>query len=381
MYHSKRSKYRVFLEVFFEAVVWTAILLLGYFGIMFVLIFAYDYYYVQIMQQNPFSIILQPYFQQNFFLGFTLCYVVIGLGAVAWRIYRRYRTVQLGYILDELHFISQGNYDHRISSKHLDSMKPVVSSINRLVDSTVEAMEEERRIEQSKDELIVNMSHDIRTPLTSVIGYLGLLESGHYNDEEEMKHYAHIAYTKSLQLQRMVNDLFEYTKISQVNIQLNVMPINVVRMLQQMLVEFEMEAEQAGRELRLDVPEDQEIIVDVDPEQLARVFSNLLTNAFKYGGDGDYVRVAVSQDAKETTFVVENDGDQIPEEALDRLFQRFYRVDSSRSQEKSGSGLGLAIAEGVVFHHHGKIRAESDSQSTRFIFKIPNHYQEERLNG
>ncbi|MCW1004675.1 sensor histidine kinase, partial [Streptococcus anginosus] len=94
-----------------------------------------------------------------------------------WRVYRRNRTIQLGFILDELHYISQGNYNHKISTKHMNSMEPVVSSINRLVDSTVKAMEEERRIEESKDELIANMSHDIRTPLTSVIGYLGLIEN------------------------------------------------------------------------------------------------------------------------------------------------------------------------------------------------------------
>src|SRR5699024_8241347 len=211
--------------------------------------------------------------------------------------YRRLRAVQLGYVLEELHYISQGNYHHKISTSELNGMQPVVDSINRLVDSTVKAREEERRIEQSKDDLITNMSHDIRTPLTSVIGYLILLKQEGLKDPEKAMKYINIAYDKAIQMQRMTDDLFEYTEVIQVDInyitmtydksiqmqrmtedlfentkvkqvvtKLSINRINVVLMVEQITVEFESEANKVGREFQIVAEPDDNILVDIDPE-------------------------------------------------------------------------------------------------------------------
>ena len=129
------------------------------------------------------------------FFGFIL--FIIATIAIHWRLKRRYRQMQLHHIISELHYIAEGHYEHRIATDFSSDMKKVVDSIHVLVDSTVKAMEEERKIEQSKDELITNVSHDIRTPLTSIIGYLGLIQQGSYKDEEELLKYPHTAYTKA----------------------------------------------------------------------------------------------------------------------------------------------------------------------------------------
>ena len=150
-----------------------------------------------------------------------------------WRLNRRYKQMQLRHILDELHYIASGHFDHRIDTQLTGSMNDVGTSIKTLVESTVTAMEEERKIEQSKDELITNVSHDIRTPLTSIIGYLGLIEDQQYSSIEDVERYIHIAYTKALQMKVLVDDLFEYTKVRQPSTPLTVRKIKLNNFLEQ----------------------------------------------------------------------------------------------------------------------------------------------------
>ncbi|KAA9241085.1 MULTISPECIES: sensor histidine kinase [Aerococcus] len=365
-----KRRLRIFTELLFETIAVTALLVIGYFGMVFVFITLTDYFMPLVAQENPYWLLFFPRFQRYFVLGFTAFYLMAGLMILIWRVYRRNRTIQLGFILDELHYISKGNYNHKISTKHMNSMEPVVSSINRLVDSTVKAMEEERRIEESKDELIANMSHDIRTPLTSVIGYLGLIENKQIDDPEKIQEYVHIAYDKALQMQKMVEDLFEYTKIQNINTKINTQKTNVVRLLEQLNAEFELQADEVGRRIEVDSSGQEDIWVEIDPETIVRLFSNLITNAIKYGGEGDYILLRVIPQKQRTRFEVIDDGNEISQEALENLFQRFYRVDPSRTTK--GSGLGLAIAQTIVNLHHGKIWAESDHGQTRFIFVLPN---------
>jgi len=170
--------------------------------------------------------------------------------------------------------------------------------------------------------------------------------------------------------------LFEYTKVKQVDTKLAINRINVVRMVEQITVEFELEANKVGREFQIVAEPDDNILVDIDPEKFVRIFSNLFTNAFKYGGKGKYIRISICQDQEKTKFVVENDGAKIPKGQLKDLFQRFYRGDKSRTEPQTGSGLGLAITQSIIELHRGEIHAESDNKGTRFIFTIPNRFED-----
>ena len=140
---------------------------------------------------------------------FVLVMMVIDFIIVHWRLVRRMHQIELRHIIMELHYIGAGHFEHRIPFVLKGQMQRIVTSINTLVDSTTNAMAEERRIERSKDELIVNVSHDIRTPLTSIIGYLGLIEDGQYKDEDDLLKYTHTAYLKAKQMKSLVEDLFE----------------------------------------------------------------------------------------------------------------------------------------------------------------------------
>ena len=159
--------------------------------------------------------------------------------------------MQLHHIISELHYIAEGHYEHRIATDFSNDMKKVVESIHVLVDSTVQAMEEERRIEQSKDELITNVSHDIRTPLTSIIGYLGLIEQGSYKDEEELLKYTHTAYKKAKQMKVLVEDLFEYTRVRQTTTPLMLSEFDMVQLLEQLAADFEFESKKKNMQIEV----------------------------------------------------------------------------------------------------------------------------------
>jgi signal transduction histidine kinase len=302
---------------------------------------------------------------------YVLIFLLILAGfAIYWRLKRRYRQYELQHIITELHYIAQGNYTHKIRGNYGGDIQKVVDSIHVLVDSTVEAMEEERRIEQSKDELITNVSHDIRTPLTSIIGYLGLIEEGRYASQEEIKSYVHTAYEKAKQMKVLVDDLFEYTKVRQTTTPLHKSTFDMIQLLEQLAIDFELEAKEKGMEIVVHSPHNQ-LMMEADTEKLVRVFNNLISNALKYGKGGKLIQLDVESAGEETVITVKNDGEPLPEEALDQLFERFYRAETSRSQETAGTGLGLAIAQSIVELHGGNITAQSKSGWTCFIIRLP----------
>lgn len=300
---------------------------------------------------------------------------VIDIGILYWRLVRRYKQMQQRHIISELHYISSGHYDHRIPFNLGGDLGKLITSINALVDSTVEAIEEERRIEQSKDELITNVSHDIRTPLTSIIGYLGLIEEKKYSNEDELLKYTHTAYLKAKQMKLLVDDLFEYTKVRQSNTPLSLVTFDMQQLIAQIVVDFELDAQE--KEIEIDFEANPtSLLMEGDTEKLVRVFDNLLSNALKYGSDGTKIMISSERVNGEVIITVKNNGKEIPKESLDLLFDRFYRVEESRSQQTGGTGLGLAISQSIVELHQGQIYATSEKGWTSFVIHLPLHQTE-----
>ena len=301
---------------------------------------------------------------------------VIDIVVLQWRLMRRYRQMQLRHVIEELHYISSGHFDHRIPFHLHGQMQRVVNSVNALVDASVKAMEEERRIEKSKDELITNVSHDLRTPLTSIIGYLGLIENKQYQSEADILKYTHTAYLKSKQMKALVEDLFEYTKVRQADTPLNITKLDLGAMLEQLGASFELEAQKKDMKITVTKP-DQPLYMEADAEKLARVYNNLITNALKYGHGGKNIYLKAEKLDDETIqSSVANDGEPIPPKSLSHIFDRFYRAERSRSRETGGTGLGLAITQSIVELHHGYIFVTSDKKMTRFIMRFPVHHKD-----
>lgn len=288
-----------------------------------------------------------------------------------WRLIRRYHQMQLRHIISELHYIANGHFNHRISFSVNNDMQKVIDSINSLVDSTVGAINEEKAIEQSKDELITNVSHDIRTPLTSIIGYLGLLKNGAVTSQEDMLKYINIAYDKAEQMRSLANDLFEYTTLKSTKTKLNVTPINIKGMMEQVAAGFELEAEKKGIAFSVKARPD-DLIVNADVEKLVRVYNNLISNALKYAAGASRINLVANLiNHEQVELRVENNGEPIPKDKLKKIFDRFYRVESSRNTKTGGTGLGLSIVQGAVELHGGTIRCEANKDWTSFIILLP----------
>lgn len=283
---------------------------------------------------------------------------------------KSYRQFQVDYVQAELSKIASGDLHQRIDIKVNRRLQGVVDGINSLIENTNEHIAEQRRSEQSKDELITNVSHDIRTPLTSIIGYLGLIESRNYEDLDQILKYTHVAYKKSLEMQTLVNDLFEYANVQHANSSLSMTQFDMAQMLDQLSADFELEANKRGMEIVVNA-DPERILMKGDTDKLGRVFNNLIMNAFKYGKGATHLWLNVKQTPEEVVISVANDGKPIPEESLNHLFDRFYRVEDSRSKETGGTGLGLAIAQSMVKMHGGHIDVQSDPDRTAFIIHFP----------
>lgn len=303
--------------------------------------------------------------------------LLIDVWVVWWRLRRRYHLYLMNHIIGELHYIAQGHLDHRIPFRLKGNEQHVITSVNALVDSAVQSMDDERKIEKSKDELITNVSHDLRTPLTSIIGYLGLIEDKQYQNEEDILKYTHIAYEKAKQMKNLVDDLFEYTKVQQHGAPVNIMRVDLDQLLEQLTASFALEAERRGIEISSKVVPNP-LMIEADPEKLGRVFNNLVANAFKYGNGASYIRITAHQEQANVVVKVANDGTPIPKEAQSHLFERFYRAEASRSRATGGTGLGLAIVKSIVDLHHGQVTVTSDENETAFIVTLP--LKQEKLN-
>ena len=306
---------------------------------------------------------------QRLFISFMLVGDAI---VVYWRLIRRYRQMQLRHVIEELHYIADGHFDHRIPFVVKTDLQKVIDSINALVDSTVASMEEERQIEQSKDDLITNVSHDIRTPLTSIIGYLGLLKSSELNEDQTK--YIQIAYDKALQMKALAEDLFEYTTLrSSTNNKLVLTPLHVNSMLEQVAAGFELEAEKKNITFNV-ITRPRDLVIDADAKMIVRMLNNLISNALKYGHGATEINLIANKVNNEFVELrVENNGEQIPKKSLQKIFDRFYRVESSRNLKTGGTGLGLAITKSIVDLHGGNIKCQSTAELTSFIIQLPLH--------
>lgn len=310
----------------------------------------------------------------------TAVIVIIALLLVLWRIKRRLRVIRLGHVFKQLEYITEGHYDYRIPDTNLGSLSSVVTSINKLVDSTVEAMEEERRIEKTKDELITNVGHDIRTPLTSIIGYLGLIENKQYHNVEEILEYTHTAYTKALHMQTLVSELFDYASSRQTTYIIEPSKIQIKLFLEQLAADFELAAEEKGMTLEVSV-EPVKLMGCFDVEKMARVFNNLIVNALKYGHGASVIKLKAYYKAQEfeaepmIIYEVRNNGALLSKDDLKNIFNRTYRTDQSRHSDEPGSGLGLSIVKNIVELHGGHVYALIDADELVFRIEMLQTYK------
>lgn len=226
-----------------------------------------------------------------------------------------------------------------------------------------------RENEQKKDELIVYLAHDIKTPLTSMIGYLSLLSEIKDMPQEQRNRYIDIALDKSYRLEDLINELFYVARFNSEKIVLEKEEINLNLMLEQIADDFYPTLKEMNK--KINFTSDEKTILYADPDKLSRVFNNLIKNAVNYSKENTDIDISILNKENQATVKITNKGKQIPKEKLDKIFEKFYRLDSSRTSKTGGSGLGLAIAKEIVELHGGRIYAESDMKETTFSVILP----------
>lgn len=223
--------------------------------------------------------------------------------------------------------------------------------------------------EQRKNDLVVYLAHDLKTPLTSVIGYLTLLRDENQISEELREKYLSISLEKAEHLEDLINEFFEITRFNLSNITLEYSMVNLTRMLEQLTYEFKPMFLEKNLKCELEIAPDTMIKCDVNKMQ--RVFDNLLRNAVNYSFADSTIRIVSTQNEGNLNIKFTNFGNTIPQEKLERIFEQFYRLDTARSSRSGGAGLGLAIAKEIVELHGGSITAKSENDIIEFEVTIP----------
>lgn len=306
---------------------------------------------------------------QTALLGLGLIVLVTaGVGLLLFaRLTRRLRSMT-----SVVASFEQGNFEPRMDVTAEDEIGQLARCFNRMADTLVDTMEELRQADQMRRELVANVSHDLRSPLASIQGYLEtVLMKGDALDAEERERYIRTSLRNAQRLNDLAAQLFELSKLDAQKIEPQVEPFALTELVQDVVMQFKPRAEASGVELSADLPE-RLAVVRADIALVERALSNLIDNALQHTGEGDRVRITVTNNGTDVCTRVSDTGPGIPEDDLPHIFDRFYRVDKSRTSDRGGAGLGLAIAQKIMHLHDRSLEVESTmGTGTTFRFALP----------
>ena len=310
------------------------------------------------------KMIYQLVFRNN--IEMILFVVILIFLVVLFRFSISWFTKYFDEISSGMDRLTEESDDEITLSPELDFME---NKLNRIKSNLEKQKKAALDAEQRKNDLVVYLAHDIKTPLTSIIGYLSLLYEAPDMPPEQKAKYIGITLEKSYRLERLINEFFEITRFNLQTIALNKEKINLLFMLQQMADEFYPILSPQRKQVSVNVPDGLTLWGDAD--KLARVFNNILKNAIAYSYENSIIDISAEQKDKYIIISFTNKGDPIPQAKLDTIFEKFYRLDSARSTNTGGAGLGLAIAKEIVNAHDGTISVESNTENTTFTVKLP----------
>lgn len=265
--------------------------------------------------------------------------------------------------------IADGDLSAQVAVRGNDELTSIATSLNDMTGKIGQLMDREREAERTKNELITSVAHDLRTPLTSILGYMEFLSMGQKLDEETRAKYIHVVYLKAKRLQKLIEDLFSFTKLNYGKIAMKIGKVDIVMLLNQLLDDFYPSFADKNLEYEF-ICQENSILIDADGNLIARLFDNLINNAIKYGAEGKLIRVEAEKEHEQVIVRVINYGYVIPKADQDKIFNKFYRVEQSRSEQTGGTGLGLAIVKNVVDMHRGKVSVKSSLDGTVFEVRL-----------
>jgi len=335
--------------------------------ITFIIYKALQLYYVKVRFEDPLAQVrkvISNFGDLNFFLIIFIPLAILFFFFLTKPYATYFKEISTG-----IHCLANGDFNNRVHISSNDEFKDIAEDINLASEKLQEAVIRGDFAESSKDQLVLNLAHDLRTPLTSVIGYLDLILQDDQLTTEQVKHYSTIAFTKSQRLEKLIDSLFEITRMNYGMITIDKQSIDLSELLNQLNEELYPVFEKNNLIARLNVTPN--VNISGDGELLARVFENLLANATRYGKDGQFVDMNCHLDGGEIVVQVINYGDCIPEQELPHIFEMFYTGDQARTHQDGGTGLGLLIAKNIVEQHNGVISVQSSVIRTIFEVRLP----------
>lgn len=298
---------------------------------------------------------------------YIVAVIVLG-GCIIYLTYRLLKKV-VAYVY-EVQAATGKMFDQNVSYIELSpELSEIAANINQLKQEAESNARLAKENEQRKNDLIMYLAHDLKTPLSSVIGYLTLLRDESQISEELQEKYFSISLDKAERLEDLINEFFEITRFNISNITLQYTKINLTRLLEQLLYEFKPMLNEKNLQCTLCAADD--IMLQCDADKIQRVFDNLLRNAVIYSFENTEITISAQCQEDTVSIIFCNHGDTIPEEKLNRIFEQFYRLDAARSTSSGGAGLGLAIAMKIVELHNGTIAVESQEEQIKFSITLP----------
>ncbi|PEV15072.1 two-component sensor histidine kinase [Bacillus thuringiensis] len=307
-------------------------------------------------------------FEANLALFFLFAFAIFTF-IILFLILVRKKIVYLKLISDNVNDIANEKLGLTIGIKGKDELTQLAQNINYMSKELENTFEQERRLERTKNELITNVSHDLRTPLTSIIGYIDLLKRGQYDSETQLQEYLETTYLKSKRLKYLIDELFEYTRLSGIDAKLNFNEVDLSGLLEQIVGEYISIFEKKSLIVQKSITEET-IPIFMDVEKMVRVYENLFMNAIKYSIKPSELSVCLELVGNKAILKVSNKVERPPVSDPNKLFERFFRGDKARKDDQ-GNGLGLAISKRIVELHHGNIHAEYKEGWISFIVEHP----------
>ncbi|UZP02610.1 HAMP domain-containing histidine kinase [Clostridium botulinum] len=316
---------------------------------------------------------IQEYIGRDYFISINIFYIISFLGIAIFLITfvslvnRKVKYIK--FLTKEVKVIKDEGFGKTIKVKGKDELSELCQSINDMSLELRKKIDNEKIIEKNKNELITSVSHDLRTPLTSIIGYVDLLKKNEFNDKEKFDNYIEVIDERTKSLNRLINELFEYTKLTSHDIKLNYSRLEIVSLIEQMVGEYTPIFNKENLEVIKDIT-DKDIFINADIEKIVRVLENLLTNAIKYSVKNSKVLIKLFEENDYVVVSVSNKAKDITENDLKNIFERFYKVDKSRKEQDS-TGLGLSIVKRIVELHNGEIDVNLNEDIIEFKISLP----------